>query len=873
MAYGEDDGQSSGGANLAASSVRDRSRLAGSGAVEPDLARVPRTAGTPGPSQLTLTLGRRADEPLVSDYSKIWPLTIPIFLPFDPPAMDDLGEFDFGSWCCVCDRAIAPPPTEPPDAPSASTSTAQQVTPPIASGGTSSKSRKHAAGGGAGAGAGGGGGATRPGLAHRRNKSGTKLHHAGGRHGHHRSSSHTSLQGLAPSTPIIPTPPTPPLTDPDQSAALSPPSSLYCSEECRRIDEMRSRLAFADLGPSASNTSVGIRRSSSSASSSAAYGSFGGASPVPTLDFSTRRNSRGAEGGYSFRPSLMQRLPSEQEQAGLMGPPTLPYSRSRSRSSTDSLVSLGDGEDKGERPGSGSGSFRPPSALSSLRRMTPISANSSSSLPLISETTTKTRPRAISRSATDVPRPTSLRTESGGSSNGVADGQDKEERLISPVKAINAPPPPSPGVLQRPVSHSLGNIQAITPNADNSTARPSNMIRMSSSVRSSRPPRSSSSASLALMGTSLGKSYQEASWSVPKRSESTASLSGLIATGEMIPLSESLGHPPIPTTQRRSSAPRPSTSPSSPSSISSFAHSHSSALSSQRSTAGSSDHPDQRKEYDAFYRSGDKAASTSSLANGYLSSSAGSQVPSQATSKLHPRRPTQGLLMTPSTSSLSTGDGSSYGESVDGTAKPRERRHHSKRRGSTTERTPTQSLSKNTNLQRNGSSTNLIIGSGINGSGSDPALHAMSPPAVDRVKRRSAETRSMSNPVTAKRPQAGELGLTTPSKPRSSVGSPPSPGPGTGLPVNAAGVNPSLSYLYPQNSGSPGKMAPPSRNWSWDHLPVPQYQALDVDKVRRETSERNLKALGQDELAEQVRLAPGPPPKERKRLFYFSEAD
>lgn len=67
-------------------------------------------------------------------------------------------------------------------------------------------------------------------------------------------------------------------------------------------------------------------------------------------------------------------------------------------------------------------------------------------------------------------------------------------------------------------------------------------------------------------------------------------------------------------------------------------------------------------------------------------------------------------------------------------------------------------------------------------------------------------------------------------------------------------MNPAITNL--QESAKPGMGR---RNWSWDHLPVPTYTALDVDRVRRASG--LLKEEGGK--VEQA--------KERKRLFYFSD--
>ncbi|KAL8279259.1 hypothetical protein RQP46_008296 [Phenoliferia psychrophenolica] len=757
--------------------------------------------------------------------------------------LDEEADFDFGAWCPVCDRAI--PALEaasvgPPGA-SPGPSHAQPASPDLqrapsgsshghgtSSAGANGKGKErrkkdaHQANGVAGP-------AQAGGLPQRRNKSSTKLHHATSRHHHGRTNSHsqTNLAPLTAHTPPLPTP-TPPLSDAaNQSAgALNPPTSLYCSEECRKLDEMRSRLAFADLGPSAprlashspappppiqhppspgaevgdlmasmsrrrlSGTSLPVASppqqhlqwgsTSSLASRSHSSTSLSQQGPAPGLDFSTRRhsNNRGAtEGGYSYRPSLMQRVPSSDD-----GLPQLGNGAgwSRARGSSDSLASMGEADERSDRGFSDS---------------------------------------------------------SQGSSN--------------------APPPPSPRTLEKRSSDPTMTIMdgdlASFPHLENATARQTSpkMSRSTSTAR--RPPRTNSSASLALMGTSLGKSYVPRSlertggWSAPKRSESTASLSGLVATGKILPVSSLAPSIPSNTTfSPRQTIPRLSTSPSSPSSTSSFARSHSSTRSSQRSTAGSSEHPDHRTslpyDYGNFYPK--REASSSSLAGyssrspqpePFLSSSAGSRsTPAKAgqrPSASRGRRSNQGLIMTPSASSLS-GAGSSFGEAA---ASDMGRPAHERRSSSTAERTPTQSLSKATSIH---AASHTDIAS------LDPETTPLA--SAHAQRRRSNESRAMSTPGTARRPHPPDF-----TRPSISSSSPP---------VNAAGVNPSLSYLYPHGAASfgaaggvpsspPSMLANKSRNWSWDHLPVPTYTALTPSGAAPQAG------------------------KERKRLFYFSDVE
>lgn len=298
--------------------------------------------------------------------------------------------------------------------------------------------------------------------------------------------SHTSLTslGLTASTPMVPSPP--PITASlalEGIVAFNPPSSLYCSVECKELDEMRSRLAFADLEPTLAlkqrdrrgiarqgvlEVSPGRRRSSGvSQTTSDAYSesngsdyfynqSFattttttatalnrGGAYPASTsydLDFSARRSSRGSEGGaYSYKPSWKARS----EGGGQS-------SRSNHRSSTDSLVSMNESGMIEDKPASMSAFFslflffsfrsivrrltlptrtdRLPTALSALRYMTPISTPPLSLAPTASTSnpsnSTIRKPPPLVRSTSDEVR--SSNKERSGRSNGGRERSRKE---------------------------------------------------------------------------------------------------------------------------------------------------------------------------------------------------------------------------------------------------------------------------------------------------------------------------------------------------------------------------------------------------------------------------------------------------------------
>lgn len=259
--------------------------------------------------------------------------------------MDFVGEEDFSFYCPVCDREISAPEIE---------STAPIASPALSS--TSkvktSTSKSIESNGGLGP----------------RRKSSTRLSSSKGKgHGRTKSKSHVNKSGLAASTPLVPAPSadTPAPVD-DTSVNFNPPSSLYCSTECARIDELRSRLSFADLGPVATNSSSfngslwkgkgqevatamsrrrssGVSQKSSNSASSDYFSQLQQPPPtdyssLPSLDFSTRRSSKGSEGGYSYRPA--GRLSSDDGGSSAWG-------YARTRGSSDSLASMnGDSDER-----------------------------------------------------------------------------------------------------------------------------------------------------------------------------------------------------------------------------------------------------------------------------------------------------------------------------------------------------------------------------------------------------------------------------------------------------------------------------------------------------------------------------------------------
>ncbi|GAA5970194.1 hypothetical protein JCM21900_005875 [Sporobolomyces salmonicolor] len=637
-----------------------------------------------------------------------------------------LYNFDLEAYCIVCDRAIDPnrplrPPSPPP---SAFSSSATSAPPPPSNASSSARSttsgpsapklkRTSSGHSTTSAGAGGGGSKGASGTALKRNRSTGRLHHAAG---HRKSHSHTNLHGLAPMTTAVP-----PegkgkkaaaaaverekgskgdegdaaVDKGDKPQACEPASALYCSEECRQIDEARNQLALTHLGssnassmsyfasssapplpghPAPSFPPMARRRSSgvsSGGSVSLAISSAGerGLSPIlsaaptsnnvnqhgespsfpfpavspslaesptlglsappmpshssssslalytvshshsqsmaqalshqggppPLLNFSSRRQSRGAHssGAYSYRPSLMERVPSAD---GVMPSTSVPLyaggglmargARSMSTNSsgsgsgffararsTDGIAGMGSADAPADREREGRHPTvpRPPSARSSLRSMTPIS-----SMPSISPTR--------QRSAIALVR----------HSDHISASLRESSSFYRPSSrnASHEPPPPIVGSAPAPRARGLSFGEPTT--------------ELLYPVPTSRPlpsHRSSSSASLALLGSSLSKAHERGgSWAGLTRSESTAGLSGLVALGAMAsPATPSMTPlPPSCSSTASTLIPAPSTSyrdrgaASSPSSTSSFAHSHSSARtsSSRRSTAASSDqHP------------------------------------------------------------------------------------------------------------------------------------------------------------------------------------------------------------------------------------------------------------------------------------------
>ncbi|GAA5845898.1 hypothetical protein JCM11251_006723 [Rhodosporidiobolus azoricus] len=651
--------------------------------------------------------------------------------------MDD--DFpDIERYCLVCDRLITAVPAEAvaPSAaicptPFASTSSAAPPPPEPSTSAASkaSTSTRHGGGeagapkmrrtaSGASAGSGHGGHASARGAL-KRNKSSGKLHGAGGRrvHGHGLGAGLAGLGALAPLAPaaggaataegkgkkavrrgskaweevieVIESDPPPeegvPSATPLDPLSSAGPSGMYCSEECRLIDETRNALQLAhlagrppavtspELAPSLFPQALSRRRSSglsslSSGSGSTATGgshglsSVGVLSPIlsaqpttnnpasssfhdadaypfpalsspqppplssrsphrfnppppsrsasavsslppyvappplvhasaslplpahplpshpPLLNFGARRQSRGAESSgasYPYRPSLVERGQSSDAlhilaarggdaKSGPLGQEGRSSSARERFGSSLSVQGLARMERARsevalagmEREGRGS-SARPPSALSAVRSMTPVShlSPASGSDP----STSPVRPRTLlshsSSSLSGTRRPPSeelsspvrgvaVEGEERGRSSIEEDARDRRRKKKETRFFVgSAPSGPAP-IVGRPRGPSFGEPSV----ADASSLHPavSSSVTSRGLALSSHPRRTASSASLALLGTSLGKSPSigpAPSWGGPKRSESVASLSAFMALGEIA--SPSLSGTPV----------------------------------------------------------------------------------------------------------------------------------------------------------------------------------------------------------------------------------------------------------------------------------------------------------------------------------------
>ncbi|SGY80923.1 BQ5605_C009g05406 [Microbotryum silenes-dioicae] len=337
---------------------------------------------------------------------------------------------------------------------------------------------------------------------------------------------------------------------------VAPLSALYCSEECRRVDELRGQATTTpspQLVAVLSTFSEQSRRFGSS--SSLAYSSThsltntffpasakspvfdprrSSSESVPSpfeLDFSAarRRNSRGAEtGGYSYRPSLMQRMPSSDGDSA----ERLQFAAGSPNKSSASLSSM-DSERGALIP------HRSSSALSSLR-LTQIS--SSPTRPLH-------RPSCSTRHHSDTTQLPSF--NESPSFNG--ETKDKVSGYVAGMRISSAPKSRrSQSALTGQLGRSVPTRSSLlAPRDEADVAFPSSSITISQA-----PMRSNSFASLALMSSSLGHDFRAPqAFSQHSRSASTASLSGSTATGLILGTAETVSTSTIlPTPKRRTTS-------------------------------------------------------------------------------------------------------------------------------------------------------------------------------------------------------------------------------------------------------------------------------------------------------------------------------
>ncbi|GAA5949275.1 hypothetical protein JCM10213_006696 [Rhodosporidiobolus nylandii] len=881
---------------------------------------------------------------------------------------DDANDynFDLDLFCPVCDRQIPqpqpdlPPPPRPPQpapapAPAPSLASTSASSKASSRNGDAPKMRRSnsahsAAGGGPGGGA--GGAHTGKGAALKRNKSAARLHTAHGamRRGH----SHTALHALAPlatagkkagggkgkaKEEVIevieqdgsPAPPSATaVRQVEGDGAVAGGLGLYCSDECRRIDEARNALQLAHLtgqpltqspspalaanrpaphadlpSPAAAPFNAMARRrssglsnasfSSSGTSSYAASSSTRGVlSPIlsaaptannpsafsshepfpfpphpppparsasaaaslpshhhpypaptpaaavsslpplhtsqqpPMLNFAARRASRGA-GAPGYRPSLLERVASSDavpqrgrleehdaneparlttEGRSLSLNTGLSLGRTGSTASADHLVGLA------EREGRGGGQVRSHSALSGFRSMTPISHASASSASNPSTSPVRSR-STLSHSHS------SLSARSGADSLPEERGREAPDSIGTRERRRSGSRSASRTresffVGSAPVSVGVGHPRRRGPSfgeptvADVSSAHPAPSTSLSSRpIGLSRAQRSASSASLALMGTSLGRSYDAPRPWAPRRSESVASLSGFLATGEIAlpspsgtpipPVSASASSTIIPASSfREPPVPGPA-SACSPTSTTSAASASSYSSRSQHSyTTRSGGSSTDLGRYNPILSTSASSRGSSATHGSRASSHAGGAALRRAgsTSRSRLSAPT-GLLMTPSASG--------------------------------------------TNLAALASAAPAVGGS------------TLLPPSVSA----------------------------------------------SGNPLNAASANPSLSYLksedaplapappppIPHAPSAPPALSTHTRTLSHDQLAAPapappSYPIYDVEDFRASRASSRPSGSSRDSGSTEGHGEMLPPPvppggglrKERKRLFYFSEA-
>lgn len=391
---------------------------------------------------------------------------------------------------------------------------------------------------------------------------------------------------------------------------------------------------------------------------------------------------------------------------------------------------------------------------------------------------------------------------------------------------------------------------------------------------------SASSASLALLGSSLGKSLDNPAgqWFRPKRTDSTASLTSMNAFGQiasttaqddhralaapMMTHASSQGLPAVVEMPTSNALPHPSTSPSTPSSaFSAFsndgAHSHSST----RSTATS-----------AAAHGGRKNTSSSSLL--YDQHGNDSDTPAGVPAN---RRTRSSLLMTPSATNvpeLATIDTDGVSTHGGGDASAT----------GTPERTPTQSLAtlqhamtaqqhdlpqeqnqrtvrphhrshRHHSHAREAQLSAILDNSPAAARHGDahPVSHASVPSSTAHPRLHSSHSHHHAHGHKHKR--TNSHGAHT----SSSTGALAAP------PLNRA-----LSSLQAEEGAGNAKR----NNWSWDHLPsyVPTYTALNVNKGRGEDSQGAATAQAAPTSSQPPSTQPQQVQQpQRKKLFYFDD--
>ncbi|GAA6024450.1 hypothetical protein JCM10207_005769 [Rhodosporidiobolus poonsookiae] len=579
----------------------------------------------------------------------------------------------------------------------------------------------------------------------------------------------------------------------------------------------------------------------------------------PMLNFAARRKSRGAESlsSYPYRPSLLERVASTDalpsygagrgEEPAKLGKDGRSLSLNTGLSRAERTRSVEHLAGLSERLATG----RPPSALASFRSMTPISPTSSTSNPSTSSphrpsastSGSGTGSRSSSRSRSATRARTGSRSRSRSNTLESETGTEYPEvptRRPSTTGKFFVGSAPTPSAL---VGTGRGPSFGEPTLADASSPLPAPTPRPLILQRSQR---SASSASLALMGSSLGRSFtdQPRPWA-PRRSESVASLSGFVARGEMASPSlggagggwgaaEMGGMPPVSTSSVSTVIPASA-------STSSLRHpppprSHSASAYSPSSTSSYGAHSTFSHHSSGSGRGGVGGGGTGSSTGG---SSTDLTSHSHHSHHSHPYNPI--LSTSGSSRGSSTAGGGGAGSAL--------------KRGGSISRSR-KSLLMTPSL----SSTNLA-----SSSAAQPALPA-------------------------------------------GAGQQPSllPPPIAPTPANAAALNPSLSYLKPAPSSAsptphgaphPPPSAPPvlgahSRTFSWDRLSAAEQPALypvyDVDAFRAsragsragsraekrgegETEKRAAGAGGAGEGEGAMLPPPVPRAKERKRLFYFSD--